>query len=117
MGKKRITTEERIKDLAMKCYGIPEGHIEENNWNHIVIKGLCSMIIKIWVDWKEDTRHYQPSRRLYERYLDTVSRGEHKLDPDSADYETAVRVVNDCRKYLNLVVRSRVRDRTACRVF
>lgn len=117
MGKKRITTEERIKELAMKCYGIPEGHTEENNWNHRVINGLCRMIIEIWVDWKEDTRHFQPSQRLYESYLDTVCRGENRLDPDSADYDTAVRVVNDCRKYLNLVVGSRVRDRTACRVF
>lgn len=106
--------EEQIKERALRCYGILGADQSGNNWNHRVINGLCRMILDIWEDWKEDTRHYQPSQRAYQRYLETVNRGESKLDPQYSDYDTALTVVKECREYLQLVVEYRVRR--TCRV-
>ncbi len=99
--------ENGIKDRAMKRIDLyPD--IDENT-NRKVIRGLSRMIVKIWCDWKEDTRHYQPSQKLHRSYLDTIDRGERLLDPKLSNYEEALEVVKESRKFIQLVVKYRTR--------
>ena len=88
---------------------------ESDNWNKKVIVGLSDMIVKIWNEWKSDTRHYSPSKKRYEGYLDTVARAERRLDPEGSGYEVAQAVIKDCKRFLKLVVLYRVSN-GKCRV-
>lgn len=87
------------------------------NSNQQIIIGLCDMMLQIWEEWQRDTRHYQPSQKAYNGYLDKIARGENKLDADLLEYHAGKQVIKDCREFVKLVVLYRVRDRRKCLVY
>ncbi|MCC8065922.1 MAG: hypothetical protein LIO94_02290 [Clostridiales bacterium] len=99
--------EEAIINRVTKQYIKIE--VDEGNINQRVVRGLSIMMLEIWNDWREDTRHYQPSQEKQNFYISTVDRGERKLDPELPDYELAKTVIKDCRKFILHVVTYRVR--------
>ncbi len=111
-GECKLSREEIIKNRALKQYGIT-GEID--NINKRVIRGLSDMMLKIWVEWKTDTRHYQPSQKAYRGYIAVLERGEKFIDPNVSEFEAAEAIVKDCRVFLQLVVKYRVREKN--RVF
>lgn len=104
--------EERIRNRAYVQYGVIG---EADNINKRVIRGLSDMVLRIWTEWKTDTRHYQPSQKAYNSYMEVVERGEGLIDPQLPEYEAALEAVNDCKEFLQLVVKYRVRQKN--RVF
>lgn len=85
--------------------------------NQRVIMSLCDMMISIWNEWQEDTRHYQPSQATHRAYLEKIEAGRLKLDKSAVEYDTAKRVIKDCKQYINLVVLYRVQHRRKSRLF
>ena len=114
-------SEENIANKAESYYGAFRADTgvytqeSSDNWNRKIVLGLSDMIVKIWNEWKSDTRHYSPSKMRYEEYLDTVKRAERRLDPEGSGYEVAQAVIRDCKRSLKLVVLYRVRN-GKCRV-
>lgn len=87
------------------------------NINQQIIIELCDMMLQIWEDWQNDTRHYQPSQKAYKGYLEKIGKGEAQLDADLLEYQTGKQVIKDSREFVKLVVLYRVRDRRKCLVF
>ena len=87
------------------------------NRNQQIIIGLCDMMLQIWQEWQNDTRHYQPSQKTYSGYLERIKADEARLDQNLLEYKTGKQVIKDCREFVKLVVLYRVRDQRKCNVF
>lgn len=87
------------------------------NSNQQIIIGLCDMMLQIWQEWQNDTRHYQPSKKTHKGYIERIEADNARLDPKFLEYDTGKQVVKDCKEFVKLVVQYRVRDRKKCRVF
>lgn len=102
-----LKEDERIYWLANAYYNKSSVILEETV-NDKVIRVLCDMIVSIWTEWRADTRHYQPSKRKTQWYLDKIDYGEGLLQADQPGYELAKRVVKDSREFIKLVVSYRI---------
>ena len=87
-----------------------EEQSEEYNSNLKVIRGLSLMIVRIWQEWKADSRNYKPSMSKLQSYKDTLNRGKRLRDPDLQHYDSALQMVADCQDFLLLVVNYRRRS-------
>ena len=86
-----------------------------NNINHVVIKGLSEMIVKIYSEWQRDTRHYKPTKKMYQERLAVVARAENLIDNSKPGYNKAVEAVEESKKMIKAVIVPRLRS-GYCRV-
>lgn len=107
---------EEIFIYKAKCYyGAFNGSvgvyadIDPDNINHVVIRGLCKMMVSIWERWQADTRHYYVSKKRYKEYCDVIERAKGLIDNSYKSYDKAVEAVEDAEKWINHVVVPRVR--------
>lgn len=120
--------EENIAERAKGYYGLFSNateafahsgqemiELDKLNWNCKIVKGLSELIVKVWNEWKEDTRHYKPAKRDYERYMEIIRRAEGRLDESEPVFDLAKQVIKDSKKFMNYVVLYRVRGQK-CRV-
>ncbi len=90
---------------------------EDLSVNLRVIKRLSEIILEIWCEWKNDTRHYQPSNKKYDWYVSLEKEARRLLDPALPKYEEAKEMLQAYQKYIDLVVAYRVRGNTGGRAF
>ncbi len=111
--------EYKIIEKAERYYGTYKASATTGtiNRNQQIIIGLCDMMLQIWQEWQNDTRHYQPSQKTYRGYLERIKADEARLDQNLLEYKTGKQVIKDCREFVKLVVLYRVRDQRKCNVF
>lgn len=105
------STEERLADKAV-AYFTEYGTQEKGNLNinQRVILRLAKEMLSIWNEWRSDTRHYNPSQKKYDWYMELVGAGEAMLDAEATVYEEAKNFIAEYRRFISLVVRYRMRN-------
>lgn len=84
---------------------------EDLSINLRVIKRFSEVMLEIWEEWQNDTRHYQPSNKKYNLYVELGKEGKRLLDPELPKYEDAKEMLQAYEKYIDLVVLYRVRGK------
>lgn len=103
---------ENLRDRASNWYSaLSIYEKEELTGNLRVIRRLSEVILEIWEKWQSDTRHYQPSKKIYNWYVELGKEGKRLSDPALPKYEDAKEMLQAYEKYIDLVVLYRVRSK------